>query len=346
MSFISTRIARSSLHQLGAQRQVLRTSQTAVRMLSKSAVVRDAEYEKHRIQANPPTMGTTKDMSQPMPKTDLTEPQSKPSQSLPLFSMAGKVCVVTGGARGIGQMICRAFLEAECTQLAILDLKKEDAEATARELVQAFEEQGRPKGSIRAIGLGVNIADETSVQAGFKSVMEEFGQVDSVVNSAGIVENFTAEAYPTDRLKMLCDINIMGSFYVARESAKVMKPGSSIVMIGSMSGVVINVPQPQTPYNFSKAAVIHMVKSLAVEWAPKGIRVNAVSPGYVLTNLTKVILDKPENQALKDEWINRYVEFRPADPNDLKGPVLFLASDAGSYTTGSNMIVDGGYTCI
>jgi NAD(P)-dependent dehydrogenase (short-subunit alcohol dehydrogenase family) len=75
----------------------------------------------------------------------------------------------------------------------------------------------------------------------------------------------------------LCDINIMGSFYVARESAKVMKPGSSIVMIGSMSGVVINVPQPQTPYNFSKAAVIHMVKSLAVEWAPKGIRVNAVS---------------------------------------------------------------------
>jgi D-arabinitol 2-dehydrogenase len=138
-------------------------------------------------------------------------------------------------------------------------------------------------------------------------------------------------------------VNILGSFYVARESAKVMKPGSSIVMIGSMSGVVINVPQPQTPYNFSsesdsrcpavmnlivqyltiEAAVIHMVKSLAVEWAPKGIRVNCISwvqtrylcttlkaddtflprPGYVLTNLTKVILDK--DTKLRDEWVNR-----------------------------------------
>lgn len=350
MSFLPTTLLRTSTNSLrAASLRSVRAGATkpsatlAARSFSQSVLRRDEEYEKHRVQttAGP---GTTKPMSQPIPQTDLSEPQSKPAETLPLFSMKGKVCVVTGGARGIGQMICRAFLEAECDKLAILDLNQSDAETTAKELLEAFKAEGKIDGSVKVIGVGVNIAKEESVQEGFDRVVRELGGVDTVVNSAGFCENFTAEDYPSDRLKMLNDVNILGSFYVARESAKRMQPGSSIVLIGSMSGVVINVPQPQTPYNFSKAAVIHMAKSLAVEWAPKGIRVNCISPGYVLTNLTKVILDK--NTELRDEWVNRTPMGRLADPNDLKGAVIYLASDASAYTTGSNMIVDGGYSCI
>lgn len=310
-------------------------------------------------------------------------------------------------------------LSSECTKLAILDLNQNDARVAAQDLVKAFEAQGKPKGSIQAIGLGVDVSKEDSVNAGFQQVHDTFGKLDvgrilvynrsihlenrladyicsprliyqCVVNSAGFCENFTAEDCKSLKVilldcklltlvfnvwsrhrsytqpekgessdarlmnrqthalgdsltmsltnpssgKQLADVNILGSFYIAREAAKFMHPGSSIVMIGSMSGTVINVPQPQTPYNFSskfyqilfphtliqtghhrlttttlvlcnktEAAVIHMVKSLAVEWAPKGIRVNCISPGYVLTNLTKVILDK--NTELRDQWVNR-----------------------------------------
>lgn len=113
-------------------------------------------------------------------------------------------------------------------------------------------------------------------------------------------------------------------------------------MIGSMSGVCVNIPQAQAPYNASKAAVRHMASSLAVEWATKNIRVNVISPGYMATALTRVILDRDPD--LRDAWVNLTPMGRIGEPEDLKGAVIYLASDASSFTTGAELIVDGGYT--
>ncbi|KAJ9101934.1 hypothetical protein QFC19_005015 [Naganishia cerealis] len=360
---------------LPASRQILRsTSSTPVRCypalarsLTSTPAARGDGYEKHRVQVNEPSGGTTdKSMHRPYvqdfafivagswKRASNETPQDpfglfhgkctffaqqKDSQLIALSHhrtvlQQGKVCVVTGGARGIGHMISQAFMESGATKVAILDLRKEDAAKAAEEMVAKFEEAGEyQKGELEVLPIGCNVASEESVQSAFAEIVQKFGKVDCVVNSAGLVENFPATEYPTEKVKKLLDVNILGSYFVAREAAKVMTSGASIILIGSMSGVVINVPQPQTPYNFSKAAVIHMAKSLAVEWAPKGIRVNCISPGYVLTNLTKVILDA--NTELRDTWTNMTPM---ADPNDLKGAVIYLGSDASAFTTGSNML--------
>ncbi|KAJ9115603.1 hypothetical protein QFC20_000928 [Naganishia adeliensis] len=332
--------------------------QLAVRSFTTTPQLRNDGYNKHRVQVKEPSAATTDDsMKVPYVEPEVgKEPSLKPRRTLSTFSMEGKVCVVTGGARGIGHMISGAFLESGATQIAILDLRKEDAEKAGKEMVAKFGEHSNqesnpenfPRDNCKYFPLGVMSRRRRASRMRFAEIVQRFGKVDCVVNSAGLVENFPATEYPTAKVKKLVDVNILGSYFVAREAAKVMKPGSSIILIGSMSGVVINVPQPQTPYNFSKAAVIHMAKSLAVEWAPKGIRVNCISrdlapcskarlafarPGYVLTNLTKVILDA--NTELRDTWTNMTPM---ADPNDLKGAVIYLGSDASAFTTGSNMM--------
>ncbi|RXK42607.1 d-arabinitol 2-dehydrogenase [Tremella mesenterica] len=225
-------------------------------------------------------------------------------RTLGSLSMEGKVCVVTGAARGLGNMMARTFVESGADAIVLIDLRKEDAELAAKDLTDWFVEHGEAKpGEIRALGLGCDVANEQSVKDTFAAIKEKFGRLDCLVTAAGIVENFVAHEYPTEKVRKLLDINVMGTWTCALEGAKLMPEGGSIIMIGSMSGSVVNVPQPQTPYNFSKAAVRHMARSLAVEWAKQNIRVNCIAPGYTLTNLTKVILDN--NPVLRDEWIHR-----------------------------------------
>jgi len=176
--------------------------------------------------------------------------------------------------------------------------------------------------------------------------MNTFGKIDSVVASAGIVENYPALEYPSDRAKRLYDINVHGAFYTAREAARCMIPRGtgSIILVASMSANIINLPQPQTPYNASKAAVKHMATSLAVEWAKSGIRVNSLSPGYMLTKLTRTILQN--NSELKKTWESLTPMGRMGNPEDLAGAVVFLASDASKFMTGSELRVDGGYCAV
>ncbi|BGP50169.1 hypothetical protein JCM10450v2_006080 [Rhodotorula kratochvilovae] len=257
------------------------------------------------------------------------------------------VCVVTGAARGLGNLFARTFAESGSNQIAILDLDQQQAETAAKELVEWFEEHGQAKkGEIKAIGLGCDVSNEDQVKSCFKTVVDTFGRVDVLVTAAGIVENFPATEYPADKFRKLMGINVEGSFYCAREAAKDMMareaPGS-IVLIGSMSGAAVNIPQPQAPYNASKAAVRHMCSSLAVEWATKNIRVNCISPGYMATALTRVILDR--DPVLRDAWVNLTPAGRLGEPEDLKGAVIYLASDASAFTTGADLRVDGGYTC-
>ncbi|KAG0658943.1 hypothetical protein C6P46_005563 [Rhodotorula mucilaginosa] len=267
-------------------------------------------------------------------------------RTLASFSMTDKVCVVTGAGRGLGNLMARTFAESGSNAIAILDLDENLAKEAANDLVQWFEEHGQAKkGEIKCIGIGCDVANEESVKASFKQVVDTFGRVDSLVTAAGIVENFVATEYPGDRFRKLMAINVEGSFYCAREAAKDMMrrdAAGTIVLIGSMSGACVNIPQPQTPYNASKAAVRHMASSLAVEWAQKNIRVNCISPGYMATALTRVILDRdPE---LRDAWVNLTPMARLGEPEDLKGACIYLASDASAFTTGADIRVDGGYT--
>ncbi|KAJ6618851.1 NAD(P)-binding protein [Mycena sp. CBHHK59/15] len=269
-------------------------------------------------------------------------------KTLPSFSMQGKVCMVTGAARGLGNEFCRAFIQSGCTSLAIVDLKEEEAKAAAAELAtftRASNSDMNPD-DVNIIGLECDVASEQSVQKAFSEIMSTFGRVDSVVASAGITENYSALDYPSDRVKHLYDINVHGAFFTAREAARNMIPqgGGSIVLVASMSANIVNIPQPQTPYNASKAAVKHMAASLAVEWAKKGVRVNALSPGYMLTKLTRTVL--ANNQELKKTWESMTPMGKMGEPEDLSGAIVFLASDASSFMTGSELRIDGGYCCI
>ncbi|KZT09754.1 NAD(P)-binding protein [Laetiporus sulphureus 93-53] len=273
--------------------------------------------------------------------------KAKVHKTLPDFSMANKVCMVTGAARGLGNEFCRAFIQSGCTQLAILDLKEEEAADAAAELTKAAcVDSDMVESDYSIMGIGCDVSSELSVQQAFRRVMDSYGRIDSVVASAGIVENYSAFDYPFDRIKRLYDINVHGAFFTAREAARNMIPqgGGSIVLVGSMSANIVNIPQPQTPYNAAKAAVKHMAASLAVEWAKKGVRVNCLSPGYMLTKLTRTIL--AHDQELKKTWESLTPMGRMGEPEDLAGAIIFLASDASRFMTGSEIRVDGGYCII
>ncbi|KAF9500817.1 NAD(P)-binding protein [Pleurotus eryngii] len=268
----------------------------------------------------------------------------KAYKTLPSLSMQDKVCVVTGAARGLGYEFCGAFLKSGCTSLAVLDLKQDEASQAAEELAQQNATDGGEK--IDAIGVACDVSSEGSVQAAFATIKQRFGRLDAVVASAGIVENYSALEYPADRMRKLMDVNVHGAFFTAREAAKIMIPqgSGSIVLISSMSANIVNIPQQQTPYNFSKAAVKHMASSLAIEWAKTGIRVNALSPGYMLTKLTRTVL--ANDSQLKETWENLTPIGRMGDPEDLAGAIVYLCSDASKFMTGSELRVDGGYCAI
>ncbi|KAF8517593.1 NAD(P)-binding protein [Hysterangium stoloniferum] len=269
------------------------------------------------------------------------------SRMLPEFSLQGKVCVVTGAARGLGNVFCRAFLESGCTSIALIDLVKEDADAAAAELVASFVNNGQAEeGEIQAMGVECDVASEVSVKSAMADIIDKFGKIDSLVTSAGICENYTALEYPHERIKKLYDINVHGAFFCAREAARDMmkRQNGSIILIASMSANIVNVPQFQMPYNASKAAVKHMAASLGVEWAKQGVRVNALSPGYMLTKLTRQVMSA--NEELKNTWEKLTPMGRMGDPDELKGAIVFLASDASRFVTATEITVDGGYCAV
>ncbi|RYP24119.1 hypothetical protein DL767_008649 [Monosporascus sp. MG133] len=266
-------------------------------------------------------------------------------RTLASFSLEGKVGVVTGGARGLGLVMGQGMVISGAN-LAIVDLNKEEAENQAIELVNVFKREN--PGSVRVPKVTAHYADVSdpeSVQACIESVLTEHGKIDHLVTSAGFTENFQAIDYPIDRMRKLWSVNVDGTYLFATSVAKHLmgrKSPGSMVFIGSMSGAIVNIPQPQTPYNAAKAAVRHMAASLAVEWAHAGIRVNCISPGYMLTALTEKILE--DNPELKRQWTSLIPQGRMGQPVDLMGPVTFLLSDASQYVTGADLRVDGGYT--
>jgi NAD(P)-dependent dehydrogenase (short-subunit alcohol dehydrogenase family) len=176
-----------------------------------------------------------------------------------------------------------------------------------------------------------------------RQVVDRFGKIDILVSNAGMCINTPAEATKDDEWLTVIDLNLNGVFWSCRAVGQHMleRKTGSIVNIASMSGSVVNKPQPQAAYNASKAAVIHLTKSLAAEWASQGVRVNSVSPGYIGTEMTKRGMSRQE---WAQTWLAMTPMARIGTPTEVAMAVWFLASDASSYTTGTDLIVDGGYT--
>lgn len=249
-----------------------------------------------------------------------------------LFSLEGKVAVVTGGNKGIGQVVSLGLARSGAQ---VVVLSRTGGEETEKQIIQ---EGGK------AYNILADVTDEAAVERAFDQIVKRSGKVDVVFNNAGIcIHKGTLEA-TLDEFRYVVETNLTGAYIVARAAGRQMiRMGiaGSIINNASMSGDIVNIPQMQASYNASKAGLIHLTRSLAIEWAPHNIRVNTISPGYIATPISS---DMPKE--LIDQWLPLIPFHRMGEPEELIGAVVYLASGASSYTTGCNMIIDGGYTCL
>lgn len=270
---------------------------------------------------------------------------------VPTFRLDGQLAVITGGSGGMAALLSRAMI-AQGANVALLDMNLERTKVAAKEAEEwaaEFVPKSASLGPANVSAWQCDIGNADAVNECFAAVAEHHGQIATVlVNTAGYCENFPAVDYPAKNAENILKVNGLGAFYVAQAFARPLiaaKKSGSCILIGSMSGSIVNDPQPQCMYNMAKAGVIHLSKSLAVEWAPHGIRVNTISPGYILTPLTKNVV--AGNGDMKTHWESRIPMHRMAEPNEFVGSVLYLAlATASSYTTGHDLVVDGGYTCL
>jgi NAD(P)-dependent dehydrogenase (short-subunit alcohol dehydrogenase family) len=252
------------------------------------------------------------------------------------LKLDGRVAVVTGGGQGIGAACARALGEAGA-KVVVAELMPERASSIA----DALKSLG-----IDAVGLPLDVTKSADVDALAARVAADHGRVDVLVNNAGVAKSdVRAEDTTDDHWRFHMDVNVDGLFWCCRAFGKQMlaQGKGSIVNIGSMSGFIVNKPQPQSFYNASKAAVHHLTRSLAAEWAPRGVRVNAVAPTYIETPLTSFGIK--ENPEMYKVWLDMTPMGRVGQPDEIASVVHFLASDAASLVTGAIVLADGGYTC-
>jgi NAD(P)-dependent dehydrogenase (short-subunit alcohol dehydrogenase family) len=250
---------------------------------------------------------------------------------LDTFSLTGRTALVTGATRGLGRAFARAIAEAGG------DVVVHGRDAAAAEEVRAeIESLGRTAHVV----LG-ELTSRESVDAVVSQALERAGSIDVLVNNAGACVHRPALEVTDDEWSQVIDTNLTALWRVSQAvGAHMVERGSgSIVNVGSISGMIVNRPQWQPAYNASKAAVHQLTKSLAAEWAPRGVRVNAVAPGYVKTDMAPV--DDPQFHRF---WVEDAPQQRYAMPDEISPAVVFLASDAASFMTGSVLVIDGGYT--
>jgi NAD(P)-dependent dehydrogenase (short-subunit alcohol dehydrogenase family) len=245
--------------------------------------------------------------------------------------------IVTGGGRGLGFAIAEN-LASIGYPVGLLDVLPE-VSTTATELGERFE--------VPAAGLVVDVRDPEAVDTAVGELTKRLGIPEVLVTSAGVVQwGDSVDVTPEDWQRVL-DINLNGTFFACQSFARrVLEAGGtgSAIFISSMSAQVVNVPQIQASYHASKAAVTMLAKSLAVEWATRGIRVNAIEPGYTLSDMTRQFMDA--NPELRRQWEEMIPARRMGTPEDLLGAVRFLAGSDSAYVTGQSIVIDGGYTAI
>ncbi|MBD9527820.1 SDR family NAD(P)-dependent oxidoreductase [Paracoccus sp. PAR01] len=251
--------------------------------------------------------------------------------ALEKFRLDGKVALITGGNRGIGLAIAAAFLEAGAKCLL-----------TSRSRTPALDAllADNPKA---AAWFQADVTADDAPVAMVAAALERFGRLDVLVNNAGIADNGDFHDFDDARLKAIMDTNLMAPFRIARAAVRPMlvQGGGAIVNIGSISGHVANKPQLQVAYNASKAAVHQMSTVMAFEYAGRGIRVNALAPGYVVSDMTAGGIANADWNRI---WTENTPMGRFAQPEEMATCALFLASDAASYVTGAVLVADGGYT--
>ncbi|KAL6251651.1 hypothetical protein RBB50_001861 [Rhinocladiella similis] len=248
-----------------------------------------------------------------------------------MFDMTGKVTICTGGSGGIGYEVCRGLAEAG-SNIALWYHKSPNASKLAATIEKDF--------NVKCKAYQCDVAEYSQVESTVQAVVRDFGRLDVMIANAGIPSKAGGLDDKLEDWHRVVNVDYNGAYYCARVAGEIFrKQGSgNMIFTASMSGHAANVPQQQACYNSAKAGVIHLAKSLAVEWVGFA-RVNCVSPGYIDTAISG---DCPFE--MKEQWYDLTPMKRDADPRELKGVYLYLASDASTYTTGADFVVDGGYT--
>jgi NAD(P)-dependent dehydrogenase (short-subunit alcohol dehydrogenase family) len=247
------------------------------------------------------------------------------------FRLDGETAIVTGGNRGIGRAIATGLAEVGAN-VVVANRNAESGQAAAREIA---DETGT-----KTVAVETDVTDEADVEAMVTATVEEFGDVDVLVNNAGIVHHSAVEDKSVAEWAETIDVNLTGAYRCAKYAGEVMKAGDggAIVNVSSMSAFVANYPQRQVDYQASKGGLEAFKTQLAAEWADHDIRVNNVNPGYVVTdNIVhgEDVLETWRGEMLVDEF---------ASPEDIAPLAVYLASDAAWYVTGESVVIDGGYT--
>ena len=251
-----------------------------------------------------------------------------------LFSLEGKISFVTGAGSGIGQCVAVGLAEAGAS-VGCFDLASSSGlNGTVAQIKKA---------GCRAIALTGDVTQAADLRQAVDTVEKELGPLSIAVNCAGIANAVAAEEMPLAQWQKVIDVNLTGIFLSCQAEAKLMLPRKqgSIVNIASMSGTIVNRGLLQAHYNSSKAAVIHLSKSLAMEWSDRGVRVNSISPGYTATPMNL----RPEVAQQVKQFEADTPLGRMATVDELVGPAVFLSSPAASFCTGIDLLVDGGFVC-
>lgn len=251
-----------------------------------------------------------------------------------LFDLTGKVAIVTGAGSGLGVTFAEGLAEAGA-KVVCSGRRMDNIQKTAQKLQDA---------GLEAIAIQADVADETSVENLVKETLDRYGRVDILVNNAGVANVGPPESVPLSEWKHVVDVNLTGVFLCSQVVARAMieaRNGGSIINIASILGAGASEPSAATAYAATKGGVVNLTRDLAVHWAPHNIRVNAIGPAYFPSEMTAGLMDLPEVVA---EIERRTPAGRMGRPEELKGPAIFLASDAASYVTGDILYVDGGWT--
>lgn len=252
-----------------------------------------------------------------------------------LFQLAGRVAIVTGGGRGLGEQLARGLAESKAN-VVICSRKLEACEETAMQL----QEYG-----IQTLAIPCDITKQEDVDHVVEKTMRQFGQIDILINNSGISWGAPVEEYPIDRFNQVLQVNVTGLFMISQAVGRVMKKRKygRVINIASVAGLVGQDPRvlDAIGYSASKGAVVSLTRDLAVKWAPHGITVNAIAPGFFPSKMATTIIDRA-----KDTIIQGIPMGRLGGEDDLKGAALFFASDAAKYVTGQVLAVDGGATAM
>ena len=252
--------------------------------------------------------------------------------TMDLFRLDDRVALITGGSKGLGREMALALAQAGA-KTVICSRHLSDCEAVAGEIAS---ESGQD-----SLGLAADVTDEGAVDHLFATVQKEFGRLDVVVNSAGMNIRHPVEDYPVAEFREVVDVNLTGTWLCCRAAGRVMRAQGrgSVINVGSALGAIGL--EERTAYCSSKAAIMGLTRTLALEWAPSNVRCNALCPGPFLTEINRPLVDHPEKvQAI----VGQTAFQRWAELHEIRGAAVFLASDASSYMTGSALFLDGGWT--